>query len=1231
MRADQCGKGLLAVAALFAGAPAFAQSAAIASNPATLNQGNLRGAIVSVTLAGTTYSASSTVSHFTLVTAVPGLSVHSGSLNSGRTVANLRLHYDGSDFDAAATIAVTVAAAGTGHNAALTTGTQAIAPARWVNVSTKTIALAEGGSAGSYTVALESPPSGDVAVAVASDNAAVTVGGAASITLTFTTQNWNTAQTVTVAPVDDDADTHDELALVTNVATGGGYVSNAVANRTVRIAVADDEQTGTDYDTDDDQLIEIDSLAQLNAVRHDLDGNGAPLASAAFSYAAAFPGAAAGMGCPDSGDSNQTPDGCKGYELTADLDFDTDGDGDVDANDPGSYPDWLPIGVDSADNVAMPGYTATFRGNGYVIDQLSISERAANGLFARPSGGLFARVDPGGRIESLGLTNVDVGVFAAGGAITGNLAGHLVASYAAGRVTVSATSCGGLAGRTHANARDDAAIIASYSAVAVTCQGLHGGVIRGVAGGMVGYHANGPISASYAIGSVTGESAPDVVAGGLSGHAGAVSTLWVGTLFDSYWDKDATGRSISSTSRQAGVTTGNVGTAIGTTRGAVTAADMQSPTDYTGIYAFWDDLDLDGDGRVDADDDAWNFGTSSQYPVLKWGGFDPSAQFALQPSDEADSAEPANRAPEPASALSNALLAVGEELRVDLAAAFRDADGDALSYSAVSSAPAVVLASVAGDTLVLSGVSAGMATVTISAADPHGLSVEQTLAVTVGTLLSLEGDGEAVEGGTVRLSVRLNTVRDVPTAFSWKVLEDEDPATADADAGEHGDASGSGSIAAGETTATIEIDIADDADVEPPREWFLVELLADADDPVTLGRARASVAVLEGVCDRTSVVATALVEDGGCETATDAGLAALRTLSLPDAGIAALGADDLAGLHGLRVLGLGGNALTELPEGLLSNAPALRFLLLGGNRLSALRGDAFAGLSQLLELDLSNNALAELPSGMLSGLTELRHLRLDGNALEALPEGLFSGVSSLRSVRLDGNPGAPFALRAELRRNDAPASAKGPATIQTTLASAAPFDVELSLAATGGGFRAADGSVSEQVRAPVAAGETASAELVVVASDAPAVRVSLSVGPLPETVCNGRPCWRGLTLQASDPLVLFATPPTAADMAPKPEPLFGEDLRLPLASLVTAGGLPVERWQASSSNPSVATASVKGDELVVAAEPGVEDVAEIELLATDAMGQSVTVRFEVQVAFYWPSPRRWRLVLPVAE
>ena len=604
----------------------------------------------------------------------------------------------------------------------------------------------------------------------------------------------------------------------------------------------------------------------------------------------------------------------------------------------------------------------------------------------------------------------------------------------------------------------------------------------------------------------------------------------------------------------------------------------------------------------------------------------PVAEAPEQPDQPEPPAVP-NSPPQVLAALLDATLSGGQTARIDLSGAFQDPNGDVLAYSAVSSAPAVVLASADGGALVLVGVSSGVATVTVTASDPHGLSVGQTFAATVGTVLSLVGDGEAAEGGTVSLAVRLSAARELPTEFAWKVLADADPATADADSGEYGDASGSGSIAAGETEAAIEIGIADDTDVERPREWFVVELTADA---VALGRSRATVAVLEGVCDRTPAVAAALVaEDAGCETATDDTLAALRTLSLEDAGIAALNADDLAGLQGLQVLGLRGNALAELPEGLLSTAPALRFVLLGGNRLAALRADAFAGLSELRELDLSDNALADLPAGVLSGLPELRHLRLDGNALETLPDGLFAGVASLRSARLDGNPGAPFALRAELQRNDAPASAAAPATIQTILAAGAPFPVDISLVATGGGFQSADGTLAEDAAVPLAAGETTSAELVVAAGDSAAVRVAPSVGEVPDTICDGFPCWRGLTLETGDPLVLFAAPPTAADMLPAPAPLFGEDLRLPLASLVTAGGLPVARWQATSSNPSVATVRVEAGELVVATEPGVEGAAEIELVATDAAGQSVTVRFQVQVAFYWPGTRRWRLALPV--
>ena len=67
-------------------------------------------------------------------------------------------------------------------------------------------------------------------------------------------------------------------------------------------------QTGTDYDTDGDNLIDVTNLAQLNAIRYDLNGDGSVAAADTMAYNDAFPYAASGMGCLSTG-------GCTGYEL----------------------------------------------------------------------------------------------------------------------------------------------------------------------------------------------------------------------------------------------------------------------------------------------------------------------------------------------------------------------------------------------------------------------------------------------------------------------------------------------------------------------------------------------------------------------------------------------------------------------------------------------------------------------------------------------------------------------------------------------------------------------------------------------------------------------------------------------------------------------------------------------------------------------------------------------------
>ena len=100
--------------------------------------------------------------------------------------------------------------------------------------------VGEGGT-GSYTVVLDSQPSGAVTVTAASaDVGAVTV---TPTVLTFTTGNWDTAQTVTVtAEQDNDAD--DESVDVSYTAASTDTVYNGLAGDVVTVTVTDNDDAG---------------------------------------------------------------------------------------------------------------------------------------------------------------------------------------------------------------------------------------------------------------------------------------------------------------------------------------------------------------------------------------------------------------------------------------------------------------------------------------------------------------------------------------------------------------------------------------------------------------------------------------------------------------------------------------------------------------------------------------------------------------------------------------------------------------------------------------------------------------------------------------------------------------------------------------------------------------------------------------------------------------------------
>ena len=92
-----------------------------------------------------------------------------------------------------------------------------------------------------------------------------------------------------------------------------------------------------------------------------------------------------------------------------------------------------------------------------------------------------------------------------------------------------------------------------------------------------------------------------------------------------------------------------------------------------------------------------------------------------------------NRPPAPAGALAPLTIRSGRREGVEVGTAFRDPDGDRLTYGATTSAPAVATVAVSGSTVTVTAVAPGTATVTVTATDGGGSNstAVQTFAVTV--------------------------------------------------------------------------------------------------------------------------------------------------------------------------------------------------------------------------------------------------------------------------------------------------------------------------------------------------------------------------------------------------------------------------------------------------------------------------------------------------------------------
>ena len=117
--------------------------------------------------------------------------------------------------------------------------------ARGVTIDPTSIGLHEPASeetavAGSYTVNLNSKPTDTVTVTIGGGDPAVSLSGdtLTNKQLTFTTTNWNTAQTITVTPVKDDNAVGETITL-THTLSGGDYAGIAADSVTVNLTDSD--------------------------------------------------------------------------------------------------------------------------------------------------------------------------------------------------------------------------------------------------------------------------------------------------------------------------------------------------------------------------------------------------------------------------------------------------------------------------------------------------------------------------------------------------------------------------------------------------------------------------------------------------------------------------------------------------------------------------------------------------------------------------------------------------------------------------------------------------------------------------------------------------------------------------------------------------------------------------------------------------------------------------------
>ena len=386
-----------------------------------------------------------------------------------------------------------------------------------------------------------------------------------------------------------------------------------------------------------------------------------------------------------------------------------------------------------------------------------------------------------------------------------------------------------------------------------------------------------------------------------------------------------------------------------------------------------------------------------------------------------------NRSPVVSDSIADQELSRGAKVTLDMAAHFDDPDGDSLTFEAASSDSAVALVPVSDGSVKVSALALGVATITVTATDPGGLSVSQTFEVTV-----QRGDREALE------ALYRSTNGD-GWYRNWAWLTDSplndwtgvrtDPGSGRVTALELGANNLVGPIPPeiGDLDSLKRLDLnSNPLTGEIPPEIGNIgglEALFLIDNPRLTGSIPPELGKLSNLkwlsLYRTELIGRIPPEIGGLTSLENltiginymsgpippeiGNLANLEELSLGLTGITGPLPPELGNLTKLEYLALEGNATDGPIPPELGNLTNLKSLYIHFNRLTGEIPPELGNLASLEGLWGYENELTGPLPPELGNLENLRELRLFDNDLSGPVPAEFKGLRKLRELRLMGN------------------------------------------------------------------------------------------------------------------------------------------------------------------------------------------------------------------------------------